>query len=199
MSLLGAATVSVATAGGGCSSTSTADRACGHGDRAGRGIPRRRLHDRVGAVRLRVGQREPAARRARRRCVGRLRRGVEHDQRALELGVDVLAHEVVDQHHDDARASASGPLFGNVTFCVDELGRAQAAAGRPRTRTRSRSSADASAAAMSAAAGLSAGFVEQRRHDRPTCRSLSASLGRPEPKVDSWPVQSMRLNQSPEL
>ena len=93
--------------------------------------------------------------------------------------------------------SASAPPFGNDTFC--SMRSAEPRRSRSTSeRTRSMSSAAASAEAMSDAAGSSAGFASSGAmigHFSP----LSASIGSPEPNVDSCPVQSMRLNQSPEL
>ena len=87
---------------------------------------------------------------------------------------------------------------GERDLLLDQVGRPEAQQTDLATRTRSRSSADASAARCRTAAGLSAGSASSGAmigH----FSALSAAGGRPEPNVDSCPVQSMRLNQSPEL
>ena len=93
--------------------------------------------------------------------------------------------------------TAVGPLPGNDTFW--SMSAAEPRRSRSTSeRSRSRSSACASAVEMSDAAGFSAGSASSGAmigH----LSSLSAAGGRPDPNVDVWPVQSMRLNQSPEL
>ena len=87
--------------------------------------------------------------------------------------------------------------FANDTF--SEMRSAEPRRRSPTSeRTRRRSRAADSAAAMSAAPGLSAGSAS-RGSMIGHFSSLSAARGSPDPKVDSVPVQSMRLNQSPEL
>ena len=101
--LLGTAITPVATAGGACSSTSTAT------ERAGTvNVPVAASHAVVfttGSAPFACASVSANSRPASPSTCSVIASGddVEHDQGAVELGVDVVTHEVVDLHHDEAR------------------------------------------------------------------------------------------------
>ena len=90
----------------------------------------------------------------------------------------------------------SGPPIGKPTRCWMRAAEPSRNSG-DENRIRSSSAAAADAAAMSAAVGSRSGSASSGcmyGHLAP----LSASRGSPDPHVEVAPLQSMRLNQSPE-